>query len=357
LEIGDPTEIALVQMGEDVNASKEKLEKEFKRIDELPFDSDRKMMSTLYEKNGETIMWTKGAIDEMLAHTTHILIDGKIREISSSDIKKIHDAIKVQSAEALRVLGLAMRKGVKKAEEKNLVFVGLVGMIDPPRPEAKAAVETFKKAGVRTIMITGDHKDTAFAIAKQLGIADKPNQILEGSDIDEIGDGLFDIIEDLRVFARVSPEHKVKIVQALKKKGHIVSMTGDGVNDAPSLKTADIGVAMGITGTDVAKGAADMVLTDDNFATIEKAIEEGRGIYENIKKSVIFLLSSNFGEIITMFFAILIGLPAPLTAIQILWINLITDSLPGLALGVDVNDKKEIMTLSKQQSKKQAKTN
>ena len=344
LTTGDPTEIALVQMGEDIKASKEELEKANKRIDELAFDSDRKMMSTLHKTADGNVQYTKGAVDEMLRLTTHILDNDKVREITKKDIESIQKAIKEQSADALRVLGLAMRSGVDKAEEKKLVFVGLVGMIDPPRPEAKTAVETFKTAGVRTIMITGDHKDTAFAIAKELGIADKETQVMEGREIEEIGDnGLDEIIEDLRVFARVSPEHKVKIVQALKRKGHIVSMTGDGVNDAHSLKTADIGVAMGITGTDVAKGAADMVLTDDNFATIEKAIEEGRGIYENIKKSVIFLLSSNFGEIISMFFAILIGLPAPLTAIQILWINLITDSLPGLALGVDVNDSKDIM--------------
>ncbi|MEG2199669.1 MAG: cation-translocating P-type ATPase, partial [Anaerovorax sp.] len=225
------------------------------------------------------------------------------------------------------------------ADERGLTFVGLVGMIDPPRPEAKDAVAIFKGAEITTIMITGDHRDTAFAIAKELGIADSENQCISGDELNTMSqEQLNAAVPHLRVFARVSPENKVSIVKAFKSHGHIVSMTGDGVNDAPSLKTADIGVAMGITGTDVAKGAADMVLTDDNFATIEKAIEEGRNIYNNIKKSVVFLLSSNLGEIITMFVAIVAGFATPLKAIHILWVNLITDSLPGLALGVDSGD-------------------
>ena len=227
----------------------------------------------------------------------------------------------------------------EELNEQNLIFVGLVGMIDPPRPEAKSAVATFKEAGITTIMITGDHKDTAFAIAKDLGIAESIEQCISGEQLNELSqEELNEKVNGLRVFARVSPEHKVMIVKAFKSNDKIVSMTGDGVNDAPSLKAADIGIAMGITGTDVAKGAADMVLSDDNFASIEKAIEEGRTIYANIKKSVLFLLSSNFAEVITMFVAILIGMPVPLIAIHILWINLLTDSVPALALGSDPKD-------------------
>ncbi len=246
---------------------------------------------------------------------------------------------------ALRVLALAIKENDDSATEENLVFTGLVGMIDPPRPEAKDAVSVFKSAGITTIMITGDHKDTALAIAEELGIADSEKQCITGSELNDLTqEELNQKVSSLRVFARVSPENKVMIVKAFKSHGNIVSMTGDGVNDAPSLKAADIGVAMGITGTDVAKGAADMVLTDDNFATIERAVEEGRNIYENIKKTVLFLLSSNFGEVISMFTAIVVGLAAPLQAIHILWVNLITDSLPALALGVDTKDK-DIMRL------------
>ena len=232
-----------------------------------------------------------------------------------------------------------MAEGVTKPTEKNLVFLGMAGMIDPPRDEAKAAVEAFKRASVRTVMITGDHVDTAFAIARQLGIAEEKGQCISGAELERMDDGeLKKRIRNAAVFARVSPDHKVRIVRALKSDGNITAMTGDGVNDAPSLKSADIGIAMGKTGTDVARQASDMILTDDNFATIERAIEEGRGIYENIKKSVIFLLSSNFGEIATMFAAIAAGIPSPLKSSHILWINLITDSLPALALGVDKND-------------------
>jgi Ca2+-transporting ATPase len=241
--------------------------------------------------------------------------------------------------QALRVLALAIRMEDESAWEGDLTFVGLVGMIDPPRPEAAEAVRVFDGASVRTVMITGDHRDTALAIARELGIASDESQCLTGEDLSRMSQEDLNLVApDIRVFARVSPEHKVMIVNAFKSNGSIVSMTGDGVNDAPSLKIADIGVAMGVTGTDVAKGAADMVLTDDNFATIEKAIEEGRNIYGNIRKSVLFLLSSNLGEIVTMFVAIALGLAAPLKAIHILWVNLITDSLPALALGVDPGD-------------------
>jgi Ca2+-transporting ATPase len=278
-------------------------------------------------------------MDRIIYNCDFIVIDGEIRPITAADKEKSLSAAREMASKALRVLALAVKLDDSSATEENLIFAGLVGMIDPPRPEAKAAVEIFKEASVATVMITGDHKDTAFAIAKELGIAESEDQCITGEELDHMPQAeLRAAVPRLRVFARVSPEHKVMIVNAFRSHGHIVSMTGDGVNDAPSLKSADIGVAMGITGTDVAKGAADMVLTDDNFATIQKAIEEGRNIYGNIRKSVLFLLSSNLGEIITMFAAIAAGFVPPLKAIHILWVNLITDSLPGLALGVDSGD-------------------
>lgn len=342
--IGDPTELALVDMGIKAGLDKRALEQEMPRIDELSFDSVRKMMTTLHKTADGTVAFTKGATDEVLERCNKIIINNEVRDITPEDKENINKALLSMSNQALRVLALALRTNTDKPQEADLTFVGLVGMIDPPRPEAKTAVDEFKQASVVTIMITGDHKNTAYAIAKELGIAETPEQVITGAELDKFSEEeLADKIEQYRVFARVSPENKVTIVKAFKAKGHIVSMTGDGVNDAPSLKAADIGVAMGITGTDVAKGAADMVLTDDNFATIEKAICEGRGIYANIKKSVLFLLSANFGEITTMFASILTGLAAPLRAIHILWVNLLTDSLPALALGVDENDKKFIM--------------
>lgn len=342
--LGDPTEIALLDMGQPRGYDRQALEQTLPRIDEIAFDSTRKMMTTMHRTESGNISFTKGAPDQVLKHCTRIWDRGQAREITEDDRALIMGAMREMSLDALRVLALAYREDAPQVQEENLTFLGLVGMIDPPRPEAKDAVEIFKGASVRTVMITGDHKDTAFAIAKELGIASSESQCMSGDQLDAMTvEDLARVVDDLRVFARVSPEHKVMIVKALRSKGYIVSMTGDGVNDAPSLKAADIGVAMGITGTDVAKSAADMVLTDDNFATIEKAIEEGRGIYANIKKSVLFLLSSNFGEIITMFIAILAGLAAPLKAIHILWVNLITDSLPGLALGVDKNDRRLTM--------------
>ena len=247
---------------------------------------------------------------------------------------------KKKGKEAQKAEGPAPSSGAAReggeVEEDNLIFVGLVGMVDPPREAAKPAVKTLKKAGIVTIMITGDHKDTAFAIAKELGIADSEAQVMSGDQIDACTDEeLQEKVKTCRVFARVSPSNKVSIVKAIKANGLTVAMTGDGVNDAPSLKAADIGIAMGITGTDVAKGAADMVLTDDNFASIEKAVEEGRGIYANIKKTVLFLLSSNIGEVVAMLIAAIIGIPSPLIAIHLLWVNLITDSFPAIALGAD----------------------
>lgn len=338
--LGDPTELALLDMGNAFGISKSELEQSEPRINELAFDSDRKMMTTVHQdSSGRVIAYTKGAMDRIIENCTGMIDNGTVRSITDADKENITAASKEMASYALRVLALAVKQDDSSATEKDLIFAGLVGMIDPARPEAKDAVEIFKEASVTTIMITGDHKDTAFAIAKDLGIAESESQCITGDELNRMTqEELNAIAPKTRVFARVSPENKVMIVNAFRSHGHIVSMTGDGVNDAPSLKSADIGVAMGITGTDVAKGAADMVLTDDNFATIQKAIEEGRNIYNNIKKSVLFLLSSNLGEILTMFIAIIAGLAAPLKAIHILWVNLITDSLPGLALGVDSGD-------------------
>lgn len=337
---GDPTEIALLLFGDQLGLDRKTLNAENKRIDEFSFDSDRKLMSTLNEEQGKLTVYTKGAIANLLAVSTHILENGKAIPITPVHKKKIHNATDALSNKALRTLGVAYKSVSSKVDasemEKDLIFVGLVGMIDPPRIEVKAAIETAKQAGITSIMITGDHKNTALAIAKELGIAENISQAITGIEMDDLPEKeLTRRINDYRVFARVSPEHKVKIVQALKSHGNIVSMTGDGVNDAPSLNVADIGVAMGITGTDVAKGASDMILADDNFATIVSAIEQGRNIYNNIKKSVIFLITCNLGEVITMFVALLIGWEAPLIATQLLWINLITDSFPAVALGMD----------------------
>lgn len=335
---GDPTEIALVAFSNEFDMHKKDLELALPRIDELPFDSVRKMMSTLHNDKEKTIQFTKGALDSILAYTKYINDNGNIREITEKDIEEIYKANSYFSSKALRVLALAM-KDATSIKEEDLVFIGLVAMIDPARPEAKGAVAQFKDAGITTVMITGDHKDTAFAIAKELGVATDISQCVMGKDIDNLSDEeLQELCKTVRVFARVSPENKVSIVKAFKANGNICAMTGDGVNDAPSLKAADIGIAMGITGTDVAKGAADMVLTDDNFASIEKAVEEGRGIYANIKKTVLFLLSCNMGEVFSMFIMICIGLPAPLIAIHLLWVNLITDSLPAISLGMDPKD-------------------
>lgn len=336
---GDPTEIALVVFANDFEMHKKELESKTPRIDELPFDSVRKMMSTKHKEEDGSIIYTKGALDSILGNTSYILDNGKERKITKEDIENIYKVNSEFSYRALRVLALSYTKK-DKIDEKDLVFVGLVAMIDPARPEAKPAVSKFKTAGITTIMITGDHKDTAFAIAHELGIADSIDQCVMGKEIDNLSEEeLKELVKHTRVFARVSPENKTNIVKAFKANGHICAMTGDGVNDAPSLKASDIGIAMGITGTDVAKGAADMVLADDNFASIEKAVEEGRGIFTNIKKTIIFLLSSNIAEVLIMFFIILIGFETPFIAIHLLWINLITDSLPAIALGMDPKDK------------------
>ncbi len=337
--IGDPTELALLDMAADFGSSRKICEREQPRIDERAFDSGRKRMTTVHSKGKNKIAYTKGAADEMIARCSKVYVHGKEVLFTEQGKRDALQAIDDMASRALRVLAVAVKtKGDLKSEE-DMVLVGLVGMMDPARPEAAGAVKSFKEAHVDTVMITGDHIDTAFAIAKELGIAHSKTECLSGSQLEALSDEEFnEIVENIRVYARVSPEHKVRIVEALKGRGKIVAMTGDGVNDAPSLKAADVGIAMGKEGTDVARNAADLVLTDDNFATIEKAIREGRGIFENIRKTILFLLSSNFGEIITMMAAIFIGLPAPLKASHILWINLITDSLPALALGVDKND-------------------
>ena len=276
--------------GDKLGVTKKILESASPRINEQPFDSGRKMMTTVHkDAHGKVISYTKGAMDRIIINCTHILEEGRVSEITEQDRQNIADAAKQMATMALRVLALAVKMDDDSATEDNLTFVGMVGMIDPPRPEAAGAVEIFKDASITTIMITGDHKDTALAIAKELGIAESEDQCITGDELSRMSQAeLNEAVSELRVFARVSPENKVMIVNAFKANNHIVSMTGDGVNDAPSLKAADIGVAMGITGTDVAKGASDMVLTDDNFATIQKAVEEGRNIY-NIKKSVLFL--------------------------------------------------------------------
>ena len=339
---GDPTEIALVEYANKMNQHKGDLEKVAPRINEYPFDSVRKMMSTQHEYQGKKLIFTKGAIDSILKVADRITINGEVRKITAKDKENIMAASDSMAVSALRVLGLAYTYA-DELKEENLIFVGLVGMIDPPRPECKNAVSIFKKAGITTVMITGDHKTTALAIAKELGIADENGEALSGDEIDALTpEQLQEKVKTVHVFARVSPENKVQIVTAIKANGNIAAMTGDGVNDAPSLKASDIGIAMGITGTDVAKGAADMVLTDDNFASIEKAVEEGRGIYTNIKKTVLFLLSTNIAEVLAMFAVVIMSLflaannlPTPLLAIHILWVNLITDSLPAVALGAD----------------------
>ncbi len=337
--MGDPTENALIYMGLKLGADKNVLEGEMPRTFDLPFDSERKMMSVVNTWENSSVAIVKGAPDILLHKCTHIEISGQRQDMTEEVIEEIKRANSHMASQALRILAIAY-KPLNEAPnpdtlEESLIFLGLVGMIDPPREEVKDAVASTKKAGIRTIMITGDHRDTAFAIAKQLGIADHEDQVIIGSELNAMTDEDFEeMVEHFRVYARVSPEHKLKIVRAWKHKGKIVAMTGDGVNDAPALKISDIGIGMGITGTDVTKSVSNMVLADDNFATIVVAVEEGRRIYANITKAIQFLLSCNLGEVITVFVATLMGWQA-LLPIHILWINLVTDSLPALALGVD----------------------
>ena len=342
--LGDPTEGALVVMAAKAGYWHKDLKRSDPRLAEVPFDSDRKRMTTIHpasEADGH-IAYVKGAPDIVLGVCTHIYEDGSERPLSAFDRERILEINASLSSNALRVLALAYRKLDEVPDEpgidieRNLTFVGLVGMIDPARPEVRDAIRVSRHAGIRPVMITGDYQNTAIAIAKELALLRPNSRVLSGSDLDRIGDEEFlDMVEDVDVYARVSPQHKVRIVETLRNKGHVVAMTGDGVNDAPALKRSDIGVAMGITGTDVSKETADMVLTDDNFASIVSAIEEGRVIYANIRKFVFYLLSCNVGEILVIFLATLVGLPLPLTAIQLLVLNLLTDGAPALALGVE----------------------
>lgn len=343
--IGDPTETALVQFGLDHNFDVREVLKDEPRVAELPFDSDRKLMSTIHkEADGSYFIAVKGAPDQLLKRVTRIEVNGEVRPITEEDKQAILANNKDLAKQALRVLMMAYKTSDEiptlesEIVESDLIFSGLVGMIDPERPEAAEAVRVAKEAGIRPIMITGDHQDTAEAIAKRLGIID-PNDtedhVFTGAELNELTDEEFQkVFKQYSVYARVSPEHKVRIVKAWQKEGKVVAMTGDGVNDAPSLKTADIGIGMGITGTEVSKGASDMVLADDNFATIIVAVEEGRKVFSNIQKSIQYLLSANMAEVFTIFFATLFGWDV-LQPVHLLWINLVTDTLPAIALGVE----------------------
>jgi len=341
---GDPTEIALLAFGGRHGLSKRSLDAEYPRVGEFPFDSGRKLMSTLNKTKDGYRVNTKGALDRLMQVCGTAVVNGEVVPLTDELKQRCMEAAEAMAADALRVLGAAYKDADRilpqNEMESGLTLLGFVGMIDPPREEVKDSIAEAKAAGITPVMITGDHQSTAVAIAKELGIASSAEESMTGAEIDKLTDEAFaEKIRNIRVFARVSPEHKVKIVKGFKAHGHIVSMTGDGVNDAPSLKNADIGVAMGITGTDVAKGASDMILTDDNFTTIVHAVREGRTIYANIKKAVTFLLTCNFGEIVAILFSILFFWPLPLLATQILWINLVTDTLPAIALGVDPAEK------------------
>lgn len=335
---GDATEIALNELKDDTVS---KMAAEYDRLKEIPFDSKRKCMSVIVKhKNGEYFVMTKGGADVVLAKSTHYIENGKIIKMSDSARQKFKNQNDSMASKALRVLAGAYKKttieDVRNTSniEKGLVFAGFVGLMDPPREEVPAAVKMCKEAGIRTIMITGDHKVTAAAVAKEVNIS--VGEVLTGEEIEAMNDSDFEkAVDKVNVYARVQPEHKLRIVKTLKKKKNIVAMTGDGVNDAPAIKEADIGVAMGINGTDVTREASDMVLVDDNFATIAEAVKQGRGIYDNIRKFIRYMLACNLGEVVTMFFAMLVSLPLPLYPIQILWVNLVTDGLPGIALGLD----------------------
>ena len=338
--IGDPTEIAFIKYSKDNKLGYDNMMKGITRFDEIPFDSDRKMMTTLNnvetEKGKQTVSYTKGAIDSIIVRCNRILDANGVRPIKNEDVLKATQSAEKMSSDALRVLALAYREGDQKPQEEDMIFVGLSAMIDPPKEGVRETVDECHHAGIDVAMITGDHKVTAFAIAKELDIAKDISQSISGAEIDEMDPEEFKKnVLNYRVFARVSPENKVQIVQAFQSHGKICSMTGDGVNDAPSLKAANIGVAMGIGGTEVAKDAAEMILVDDNFITIKNAVMEGRNLFNNIKKSVVYLLRSNFGEVVLMASAIFAGLASPLSTIQILWVNLLTDTAPSLALGMD----------------------
>lgn len=339
--IGDPSEKALVEFGILNHLNKHELECKYLKVDELPFDSIRKKMSTIHEAEGTKYVFSKGAVDRILEQCSMLLVDGKVIPLTAFEKKSILEANRIMATQALRVLGLAMKQESLKDNhhESECVFVGLAGLIDPPREEVAQAIEKCHNASIDVVMITGDSPITAYAIARQLKIVRSENEVMSGSEIDALNEEeLIRTIRRKRVFARVSPLHKVRLVEAFKSNGDIVAMSGDGVNDAPALKSADIGIAMGLNGSDVCKGASDILLTDDNFKTIVSAIEAGRNIYLKIQKAVYYLLSCNLGEIMTLFFAIIIlGVPS-LTAIQILWTNLVTDAFPALALGVEPDD-------------------
>ena len=341
--IGDPTELALIPLAAKAGLDIETMKTSQPRVDEFPFDSDRKRMSTLHHVDDIHYLYTKGAPDQLLKVCTHYLHKGEVHPIDKTFINVVNLANQGMAHNALRVLGFAYKQlnepSSAKNEEQGLVFAGLVGIIDPPREEVKEAIKVCHKAGIRVVMITGDHKITATAIGKELGIIQSDDQALSGEEIDQLShEDLLKRVKTTNVFARVSPNHKVEIVKALQEIGEISSMTGDGVNDAPALKQANIGVAMGITGTDVSKEAADMVLMDDNFTTIVDAVEEGRVIYSNIRKFVAYLVSCNVGEVLLIFVAMLLGWGSPLLPIQILWINLVTDSFPAFALGLEAKE-------------------
>ena len=346
--IGDPTEGSLITLGTKAGITRSEINKKYKRIEEIPFDSERKMMTTFHKDfiPEKVVSFTKGAPDIIIDKCSHISIKGRPVPFDSKLKAEAMAMNSKFSKDALRVLAFAYKEYPtlptdidKRQVEDDMIFVGLVGMIDPARPEAKAAIAKCKEAGIQTIMITGDYKETAFAIAKQLGLAERESEAIMGSELDNMTDEeLQQKVKTIKVFARVSPDHKVRIVDALKKNGNTTAMTGDGVNDAPALKRADIGISMGITGTDVAKNTAELILTDDNFASIVSAVEEGRVIYDNIRKFVYFLLSCNIGEILLVFVSILAKLPVPLLPIQLLWLNLVTDSFPALALGMEKGD-------------------
>lgn len=345
VEIGDPTETALINLGTKLGAEAGYVRGKFPRTSEIPFDSDRKLMSTAHVLENGPVMVTKGAVDVLLNRVTKIQKGTEVCQITQEDKEAIENQNQEFSRSGLRVLAFAYKpiqkdQVLQLEDEDDLIFVGLISMMDPPREESKAAVADCIRAGIKPIMITGDHKVTAAAIAKRIGILKDESEACEGSVIDNMSDEeLMDFVDGISVYARVSPEHKIRIVRAWQNKGNIVAMTGDGVNDAPALKQADIGVAMGITGSEVSKDAAAMVLTDDNFATIIKAVENGRNVYKNIKGSIQFLLSGNFGGILAVLYASLAGLPVPFAPVHLLFINLLTDSLPAIALGLEPHTK------------------
>ena len=344
-EIGDPTELALINLGDRFGLYASGVREKYPRFGENPFDSDRKLMSTQHVMEGRPTMLVKGAVDVLLERMNHIQTDEGVHPLTDTDKEKIRNQNQEFSKEGLRVLGFAYKEipadhELTLEDEYHLTFIGMIAMMDPPREESAEAVKQCKQAGIRPIMITGDHKVTAAAIAKRIGILKDDSEACEGSEMDSMSDQeLRDFVEDISVYARVTPEHKIRIVKAWQDKGYIVSMTGDGVNDAPALKQADIGVAMGITGSEVSKDAASMVLTDDNFATIVKAVENGRNVYRNIKNSIQFLLSGNFGAILAVLYASVAALPVPFAPVHLLFINLLTDSLPAIALGLEPHTK------------------